>query len=142
MQGDHGLELGALQQHLVDHAAEMFLAGKRDDGRKRLGQLGVALGGSAGHHPIERIAAEQGRLGVVEHLEMRRHVGLEREALQQPLAEAVDGEDLEPAARLERAREQAARRVTIGVPRRAAEELRQTLAEIVGGGRRPERQAP
>ena len=49
------------------------------------------------------------RLGLVEHLEARRHAGLERKALEQRLAEGMDGEDVDAARRVEHAREQAAR---------------------------------
>ena len=55
-------------------------------------------------------AVEQLVLGaLVEHREARRHVGLERELMQQPGAERVDGLHLEAARRVERRGEQAAR---------------------------------
>ena len=50
-------------------------------------------------------------VAVVEHGKPRRHVGLERELLQQPGAQRVDGLHLQPARRLQRAGEQLARRL-------------------------------
>ena len=52
---------------------------------------------------------DQLRLLFLEHLEARRDAGFEREALQQRLAERVDGLDLQAAGRLQRAGEEAAR---------------------------------
>ena len=47
--------------------------------------------------------------GVVEHGELAGHVRLERELVQQPLAEGVDRLDLQPARRLQRRGEEPAR---------------------------------
>ncbi len=49
-------------------------------------------------------------VAVVEHGKPRRHIGLERELLQQPRAQRVDGLHLQPARRLQRAGKQFARR--------------------------------
>jgi len=56
------------------------------------------LSSVARDHEIERRLAQQRLLALIEHGEMRRHLGFEREALQQPFAEAVNGVDLEPAS--------------------------------------------
>ena len=58
---------------------------------------------------VDRLAAQRARRLVVEDREARRHARLERKALQQALAEGVDGLHLEAAGRLDRAREQRAR---------------------------------
>ena len=54
----------------------------------------------------------------VRHGETRRHVGLEREKVQQPLAEGVDRLDLQPAGRLHRTGEETARGDQVGRRRR------------------------
>ncbi len=53
-----------------------------------------------------RRGQQLGRRAVVQHLEARRDIGLEREEMQQPLAEGVDGLDLQPARRLDGAGEE------------------------------------
>ena len=71
--------------------------------------LPSGLSGSAARlqQHIERQLIEQLRgRGLVEHLETRRDIGLERELVQQPRAEGVDGLHLQPARRLERRGEQ------------------------------------
>jgi YHS domain-containing protein len=50
-------------------------------------------------------------LRLIEHGEMRRDLRFQREALQQPLAEAVDGVDLEAAFGLQRLGEETPRRL-------------------------------
>ncbi len=54
------------------------------------------------------MAQDGRRLGFVQHLEAWRHARLEREALQERLAESVDGEDVDAAGGVKHAREQAA----------------------------------
>ena len=68
------------------------------------------VGGFLGQH----LAA----LVLVEHREPRRHVGLERHQMQQPLAESVDGVDLEPARRFDRASKQRAGEAELSAARR------------------------
>ncbi len=70
----------------------------------------LAVLGRACERRVEGGAPHQGLLALVEHGEMRRDLRFERKALQQPLAEAVDGVDLEAAFGFERAREQAPRK--------------------------------
>jgi hypothetical protein len=50
-----------------------------------------------------------GLRALFQHLEARRHVGLERKLVQQPRAERMDGLHLQPARRVERLCEQAPR---------------------------------
>ena len=68
--------------------------------------VGVGQGG-AGQVLARRMRQGDGRL-VLQNLESGRHPGLDREAPQQLFAEGVDGLDLQPARRLQRAGEQAA----------------------------------
>jgi hypothetical protein len=77
------------------------------------------------------------RLGLVEHLEARRHARLKRKALQQRLAEGVNGEDVDTARRVEHAREQTARRDTLRRIGRAVHELLDLLVELGLRGERP-----
>ncbi len=66
---------------------------------------------------VDRLAQQRSRRLVVENGEARRDVGLQREALQQALAERVDGLHLEAAGRLDGDGEQRARAAR---PRRRA----------------------
>ena len=54
------------------------------------------------------MAQDRCRGGLVQHLEARGNAGFQREALQERLAESVDGEDVDAARSVEHAREQAA----------------------------------
>jgi hypothetical protein len=64
-------------------------------------------------------------LALVQHRKARRHVGLEGHEVQEPLAEGVDGIDLEPARRLHRAGEQGAGEPHLPAGRPLAFELRE-----------------
>ena len=88
-----------------------------DVGRARHRRHQRAPGGTVG---IARRFEENPEIGalhhlvlvaVVEHGEARGHIGLERELLQQPRAQRVDGLHLQPARRLQRAGEQFAGRL-------------------------------
>ena len=97
----------AIEMRLATVASASRRASRRVGARQRLDLLVLGV-------------AQQGRgLGLVQHLEARRHAGLEREALEQRLAEGVDGEDVDAARRVEHAREQAARQAALlGLRRR------------------------
>ena len=73
---------------------------------ERLAERTVGVGG-AFEHDVERQVVEHLRGGcLIQHLEARGDVGLERKLMQQPRAEGVDGLHLEPARRLQRVGEQ------------------------------------
>src|SRR5262249_59869583 len=95
--------------HGVHHLTEILLAGQRDDRRERLPERAVTLLCGAGDGCVEGLPSHVRLAALVEHLKMRCDLGLEREALQQALAEAVDGVDLQPAPRFERTGEEAPR---------------------------------
>ena len=63
----------------------------------------------AGDHGAPRIGHQRLLHLLVEHLEMAGDVGLQRELVEDRLAESVDGLDLQPARRLQRLGEQPAR---------------------------------
>jgi hypothetical protein len=83
-------------------------------------------------------AAQQGRrLGLVQHLEARGDAGLEREALQQRLAERVDGEDVDAARCIEHAGEQPPRQAALLGLRHLGDQRGDLLAERRIVGHRP-----
>jgi len=82
--------------------------------------------------------AQQGRgIGLVEHVESRGDARFEREALQQCLAEGVDGEDVDAARRVEHAGEQAACQRPLLWRRRLLGQLLDILVERGVVGHRP-----
>ena len=77
-------------------------------------------------------------LVLVEDGEARRHAGLERKALQQPLAEGVDGLHLEPAGRLDGDGEQLARPLhLVGASGAPVEQLGELALQARLVGRHP-----
>jgi hypothetical protein len=104
----------------AEHGVEAERPGRLGERGQRL-RLGTAAPLRIGDR---RVSGErQHLLGalVVRHLEMRRHVGLEGEEVQQPLAEGVDRLDLEAARRLHGAREETPRQhEVLGVGGRCA----------------------
>ena len=85
----------------LQHVVETVVDGK-GDGRPQRRPQGAGLGARGlGEHLVGRLLEERIALVLVEDDEARRHAGLEREPLQQPLAEGVDGLHLEAAGRLD-----------------------------------------
>ena len=68
------------------------------------------------------------RAALVGHFEARRHVGLEREEMQQALAKGVDRLDLEAAGRLDRTGEEAPSEDEIGGARQSRAPVATTAA--------------
>ena len=92
----------------ADRVAQGVAGGFRADHGERVGQRLVAAEDRVGEHVVGLDLERLARLVVVEHDEAGRHVGLEREHVQQPLAQSVQRLDLEAARRLDGAGEQAA----------------------------------
>ena len=91
------------------HVLEGLVGGHHDRSGKRAAERAVGLRRTP-PAALERQCVEQLRCGgLVEHLEARRDIGLERKLVQQPRAEGVDGLHLQPARRLQRRGEQPAR---------------------------------
>ena len=88
---------------------------------------------------ISSVACLQQRVALVlvEDGEARRHAGLERKALQQPLAEGVDGLHLEAARRLDGDGEQLPRPLHLGRGGRAVEQLGELALQARLVGRHP-----
>ena len=139
MKGRHAGELGALGEDGVDDLAEPPLAGQRDDLGEGLPERAVSLLGGARHRRIEGLGAQQRGFALIEHGELRGDLRFEREALQQALAEPMDGVDLEPATRFEHAREQPPGLAQIGRLGLASRKLRKRGAELVLRQDRPGR---
>ena len=101
-----GRERVARADGVADHVLEGLVGGDDDRLRQRVAERGFRVSRCL-EQDLERELVEQflGRR-LVEHGEARGDVGLERELVQQPRAEGVDGLHLEPARRLQRRSEQ------------------------------------
>ena len=84
-------------------------------------ELGHALRGRAQRRerPVARVEHEEASLVLIDDLEMRRDIGLERKKPEQPLGEGVQRLNLEPARRLDRAGEQLPRKGELRRARRS-----------------------
>ena len=105
-----GHEVVAAQTGLAHHVLEGDVggAGHGDVERAAGGAVGIARG--IEHHLEIGALHHLVLVALVDHGKTRGHVGLERELLQQPGAQRVDGLHLQPARRLQRAGEQFSRR--------------------------------
>ncbi len=133
----HLSKLGALADHRIDHLANVIAGGEGHHRCQRPAERAVAIVGGAGERRVERGTPQACLLVLVEHRKMRGHSRFEREALQQPLAEAVDGVDLEAAFGFESAREQTPRQAQHLLVWRPPRELFQFLGELPALVRRP-----
>ena len=99
-----------LAQRIRQQRIEIAFGRKADRGFQRARQRRAGLGGCRFGQRFVHGFFEQGRaLLVVENFEAGRHARLERKALQQALAEGMDGLHLEAARRLDGPGEQPAR---------------------------------
>ncbi len=137
MIGDHARKLRALAQHGIDHLADVIARGEPGDLGEGVAEHAFAVRRRVPHGRVESGAPHQCLLALVQHGEMRRDLRLEREALQQALAKAMDGVDLEPALGLERAREQAPRDAQLVLVGRAPHQRRKLLVQNLGLADRP-----
>jgi hypothetical protein len=100
---------GALADRFVQDLAKSEITRAGNDRRKRAAERPVRISRAFQQH-IEDELLEQLRFGgFIEHAEAGRDIGLERELLQEPGAESMNGLHLEAARGLERLREQPAR---------------------------------
>ncbi len=90
-----------------------------------------------GEHAAPRGVGKIGRVALVEHLEMAGNVGLEWELLQQAFAERMDGLDLQPARRLQRAGEEPPRPRQVVARRLAALDRLDLAGKLPVGQHRP-----
>ena len=129
---DRGREPAAPLERFGQHAVEAVVGRERDGGVERLPERAAVRRGDAACH---RWRARRSSLRCCSSSisEARRHAGLEREALQQPLAERVDGLHLEAARRLDGAANSRARVRQLLGGRRRAGDVAQDLAQVVVG---------
>ena len=137
MQGNHAGKRAALAENSVDDLAEIILRRHRHDLVERASKRAVAICCGTRHRCIECGALQPEGFRLIEHGEMRRDLRLERKALQQPLAEAVDGVDLEAAFGFERLSEETARRLHFRVAGGAAEKRRESCPQLLVRKRGP-----
>ena len=119
----------ALAQGLGEHLVELILGGERDGQTDSATEAAVRFGIGCDQRIIDSVAEQARGGGIVEDREARRHVGLEREALQEAFAERVDGLHLEAARRLDRPSEQLAGGPALTVGRRPAEQIDELFVE-------------
>ena len=87
----------ALFQRQIDHDPKLRLSASPEHRHQSLAEWAFAVGGDPRNRGVEGFGPEQGRLAPVEHAEIRGDPRLERKPLQNTLAEAVDGINLEAA---------------------------------------------
>ncbi len=131
------------------HAAKDALLVQRFDDRLLDGEIrqqaeqridGVCLGAAAqagGEHGLARLLQHAVALVLLQHLEIERHLRLVREAVEDRLAEGVDGLDAQPAWRFERMGEQRAGAQQHAAGWWSAAQLRQVVDQFGLGGQRP-----
>lgn len=136
---DEGAKLVALAHDFAEKRVEPRLAAVLQKGSEGVRQFDVAAA-CAGDHVALR-GREKGRLHLrIEHFEMRRDIGLERELVQHRSAKGVDGLDLQAARRLQRLGEQPARPAHQGGVGRLPVECGDLRRKLVVGQFRPLRQ--
>ena len=124
------IEPGLLARHLGEQLIEVEVGrvfdGDAERARKRRAggrcRLAERLVGGLGQQPAPLVVVEDGKA--------RRHAGLEREALQQPLAEGVDGLHLEAAGRLDGDGEELAGAIALLGRRGPVEQLRRACPRV------------
>ena len=121
----------------VDRFCEGGVRRNRDGDAERAAEIAVGPGGrlqqDAHAQPVDQLGAG----ALLQHLEARRDIRLERKLMQQPRAERMNGLHLQPARRVERLREQPPRTRALRRVRRAAFDLGNLVVELRVGERRP-----
>ena len=102
----------AAEARLAHHVLEGNVGGIRHRGEQGAAEDAVRRVGGFEEDPEIGALHHVGLIALVEHGKARRHIGLEGELLQKPRAQRVDGLHLQSAGRLQRAREQFARRLS------------------------------
>ena len=121
-------------------SANVYVRRDRDRGGKRAAEVAVGLRRGFEQHAHAQPLDQLGARAVLQHLEARRDIRLERKLVQQPRAERVDGLHLQSARRVERLREQASRMRALLHVRPAALDAGDLGVERLVGERRPFRQ--
>ena len=127
---DPGIQPVALADELPEALIDHHVAGNADHGAERAAERPVAIGGGRGEHAPARRFEKRIRIALVEHLEVSGHVGLEGELVEEPLAEGVDGLDLQAARRFQGGREEPAGAGELAGIRAPALQLANLLGEL------------
>ena len=122
-----------LAQRRAQHLVEAVLGGIGNDRLQRLPLLRRGAVRRLEQRGVDGFAQQRLRRLVVEHGEPRRDVGFEGEALQQALAERMDGLHLEAAGRLDGDGKQRARMLDLAVERRPVAQLGDLAASFALG---------
>ncbi len=104
-----GHEMIAGEASLTHHILEGDVGGIRHRVQERAAEHAIGRGGGLQKNLEIGALHHVGLVALVEHGKARWHIGLERELLQQPRAQRVDGLHLQAARRLQRLRKQLAR---------------------------------
>ena len=126
----------ALAQELAEQCGEIVRPAERREQRQFFG-IRAAAGFGIGQHPVAHAVQQGALVAFLDNPEVGRHAGLQREALEQGLAEGVDRLDAHAARHVQAGREQGAGARRLGRDRRPAGYLLQILAQ-----RRPVHQRP
>ena len=137
--GDPSVDARAFRDEFLDCHLVRHVAAGAEHGGERLAKRAAARRTSK-RAPSRRLG-KIGRLALVEHLEMPGDIGLERELLQQALAEGMDGLDLQPARRLQGAGEEPPRQRQFVLARPAAFDRFDLAGELLVGQHRPRAEA-
>ena len=112
-----------LAQRPGEQLVEIAVGGIGHGRLERAGERRARRRGRLGQHLVGGLGQQLAPLVLVEDGEARRHAGLQRKALQQPLAEGVDGLHLEAAGRLDGDGKELPRPLHLGRRRRPVEQL-------------------
>ena len=118
----------AVAQSIPDERLEFRLRdvfGEARIGAAEIARVVLRLAQDVAAGAVEKL----GLRDIVEHFETSRHIGLEREEMQQSLAEGVDRLDLEAARRFDRVSEEASREGQFGRRTRRRADFRDGLGE-------------
>ena len=124
-----------LAQRLAEQRVEVVVARVGDGRLERLGQRRAGRRRGLGENLVGGIGQQGCALVVVEDGKAGRNAGLQRKALQQPLAEGVDGLHLEATGRLDGDGEELARPLHLLCGRRPAKQRLDVSFQgrVVGG---------
>ena len=134
---DHPLDLaacareqGAKPQPVLAQRVQAFGQRRLPEQHREAAKRGADVGAVARQHLGLRRPQQFRGAARIEHLEMGRHLGLQREALEERLTEAVDGHDRQARGQVEDLGEQRARALPLAGARRSPEQGRELLVQL------------